>query len=423
MADVCRICLDGPGASTDSEALVSPCACRGSTSYVHKACLREWCIAKDDFSRCDLCHQEFVGPTALFLAQARMERASRPGERQRESKQRVAAHALAAALDKAGRYDESVDLLRKQLVEQRKRLGGSHPDTLVTVTSLAHVLGKTGQNVEALDLHRFAVQAMSAKRGPSHPHVLTAKNNLALALFEAGRREDAAGLHQEVLSGRSEVLGKEHPDTLNSANNLAGTLTGLGKHDEAVELYVGSVQTLGRVLGEAHPNTLTVATNLAIALSQAGRRDEAVERQRRTLAAKRERHGSEHADTAKAAELLDSLLTLSSSSAASASTVSTSSSGLAAGLATASMAQGTGRPPGSQAGDRKRIREDANSDEILAFLVHAGVNFEDAAGYAPRLVATGFDCVAALRTLTLADLCKLKVRESDRQLLLAALGA
>ena len=38
--------------------LTNPCACKGSLSYVHEACLIQWLLQKN-IRKCELCHSEF----------------------------------------------------------------------------------------------------------------------------------------------------------------------------------------------------------------------------------------------------------------------------------------------------------------------------------------------------------------------------
>jgi hypothetical protein len=53
----CWICLD-----TDNEQdFISPCLCRGSIKFVHRACLDNWRATKPDaFDRCNQCHFKYV---------------------------------------------------------------------------------------------------------------------------------------------------------------------------------------------------------------------------------------------------------------------------------------------------------------------------------------------------------------------------
>ena len=63
----CRICFQqiSPVVSRQhpqsyrSVLLKNPCACKGSLSYVHEACLVKWLLQRD-IRRCELCHTNFV---------------------------------------------------------------------------------------------------------------------------------------------------------------------------------------------------------------------------------------------------------------------------------------------------------------------------------------------------------------------------
>ena len=63
----CRVCYEE---GTRAAPLLSPCACRGSQSYVHVDCLRRWhrhcgCPAQ---LTCPTCYQTYHGDAALALA-------------------------------------------------------------------------------------------------------------------------------------------------------------------------------------------------------------------------------------------------------------------------------------------------------------------------------------------------------------------
>ncbi|KAG2483397.1 hypothetical protein HYH03_017749 [Edaphochlamys debaryana] len=53
----CRICLDSE--VTAENPLISPCVCKGTAGFVHRACLHKWRKEKDgtpSFYRCEVCH-------------------------------------------------------------------------------------------------------------------------------------------------------------------------------------------------------------------------------------------------------------------------------------------------------------------------------------------------------------------------------
>lgn len=48
----CRICLE------EDTPLISPCACKGSSGYIHERCLTKW-IETSDKNKCEICHEEY----------------------------------------------------------------------------------------------------------------------------------------------------------------------------------------------------------------------------------------------------------------------------------------------------------------------------------------------------------------------------
>ncbi|XP_078444296.1 uncharacterized protein LOC144713564 [Wolffia australiana] len=50
----CRICQEEDGIKN----LDSPCACRGSLKYAHRACLQQWVNEKGDLT-CEICHESY----------------------------------------------------------------------------------------------------------------------------------------------------------------------------------------------------------------------------------------------------------------------------------------------------------------------------------------------------------------------------
>ena len=50
----CRICLE----VSRTEALISPCACRGSSEYVHQACLESW-VTESRSTKCEICREPY----------------------------------------------------------------------------------------------------------------------------------------------------------------------------------------------------------------------------------------------------------------------------------------------------------------------------------------------------------------------------
>mmetsp|Transcript_40256 Transcript_40256/g.92561 ORF Transcript_40256/g.92561 Transcript_40256/m.92561 type:complete len:367 (+) Transcript_40256:24-1124(+) len=358
-AKACRICLED--GSAESGRLVAPCACRGSSAWVHEECLSKWCERKDDFYSCDLCHQAFTGPTAVVLSRAALERVQALAET--DPKRTRALHLLATALDKAGQHGEAASHHRNNFQALERRLGQDHPDTLAVMSSLAHALNLCGgaHRKEALELHQRCYAAYRRRKGEEHASTLTAANNLALALCDDGRCQEGAKLLELVLAGRQRVLGNSSPETVLAANNLAGALVRCGLDATAAREHLQQAVTLlQRVLGEEHEATRVVTRNLEIAKQ------------------------SREPNASKAVSA-------------------------------------TGADCGAASPRRKRPRPpQEHEDMVLALLLQAGLELDRASSLVPKFVDEGFDSAAALATVQEADLVRLGVTIDDRQRVLQA---
>ncbi|KAA3486080.1 E3 ubiquitin-protein ligase MARCH1 [Gossypium australe] len=65
-APCCRICLECDGEEDDE--LISPCMCKGTQQFVHRACLDHWRSVKEGFafSHCTTCKAQFHLRVELF---------------------------------------------------------------------------------------------------------------------------------------------------------------------------------------------------------------------------------------------------------------------------------------------------------------------------------------------------------------------
>lgn len=62
----CRICLE------DTGVLISPCACKGSTAYVHQTCLDTW-VHTDSTpkTQCEICHHDYYSTESCSFQPSR----------------------------------------------------------------------------------------------------------------------------------------------------------------------------------------------------------------------------------------------------------------------------------------------------------------------------------------------------------------
>ena len=153
------------------------------------------------------------------------------------------------------------------------------------------------ENKESVDTLRRELDENRKKHGPKDPYTLGVMNNLASILYHQERYDEAENLYRETLELRRKVLGSEHPDTLGVMNNLASTLLRQERYDEAEKLFRETLELCRKVLGPEHPETLIIMNNLALNLSLQGRHDEAEKLFRETLELHRKVFGPEHLNT------------------------------------------------------------------------------------------------------------------------------
>eukprot|EP00930_Biecheleria_cincta_P091799 TRINITY_DN8145_c0_g1_i4.p1 TRINITY_DN8145_c0_g1~~TRINITY_DN8145_c0_g1_i4.p1 ORF type:complete len:449 (+),score=86.26 TRINITY_DN8145_c0_g1_i4:31-1377(+) len=433
MAATCRFCFE-------EENLIAACACRGSSGYVHQACLLEWCESKGDFKTCDLCHQRFIGPAALALARHSFRLADRLGEE----------------------HPEATELLRFLLPIYERKKGQQHLNTLAVRSLLALALGKLGQREEAVCLQRETLARLRRWHGEDHAHTVTEMNNLANEYSASGKDAEALELLQKVLEVRTRSTRSDHPSALQAANGLAGALSRVGKHEEALKLLKRTCQSSLRVLGEDHPFSLTVRTNLLVIHFQLGPSADAIQEQKDLLDLHKRVFGQEDPRTLKVAALSPPPAAAPAAAApsarASSSAAQDAASGTSPGAPCYSRALGKpacafgvscyrknpthfieedhpadhplirgaadaataapeesclsgSHPPGPK---RKRTREN-EYDEVLALLLELGVPLERSSRYLEAFVLQGFDCRAAFQTLTESDLDSFGLAPEDRR--------
>ncbi|CAE7949312.1 NPHP3, partial [Symbiodinium sp. KB8] len=256
----CRLCLEAGG---DANELLSPCACRGSSGYVHADCLAQWCSYQGNFRTCDVCHQPFVGKAALLLARHAYQRADRLGEEHPEAL--AATYHLAQALAGEGCHVEATKLFEYLQTVYNRRKGESHMDTLAVCSAWALSLCALGKHDDAATFQDSTLTKLRSKVGSGHPRSMTEANNLALTLTHLRRHDEALPLFREAFEYNERTTGSSSQEWITAANNLAGSLCQAGDLEEAAEVFLKAVGSGRRVLGERHPLSMKSASNLAAA--------------------------------------------------------------------------------------------------------------------------------------------------------------
>jgi serine/threonine-protein kinase len=95
------------------------------------------------------------------------------------------------------------------------------------------VLDRQGKREAAIDMLREALDMRRRTLGPAHPDVAAAGASLAYWLTDAGRYDEAQGLVEESLAIRRKALGAEHPQVATTLTVQANLLLAQRRYEEA----------------------------------------------------------------------------------------------------------------------------------------------------------------------------------------------
>jgi tetratricopeptide (TPR) repeat protein len=133
----------------------------------------------------------------------------------------VGMHNLSASYERAGRYQEAVQVQEATLGLHRKVMGAEHRETLEEMRSLAVGYRKAGRYEEALRLATETWELTQKILPPDDPQTLRAKGTLGAVCSDAGRVGEAITLLEETVQRQQEVEGPQHRQTLATMQLLA----------------------------------------------------------------------------------------------------------------------------------------------------------------------------------------------------------
>jgi tetratricopeptide (TPR) repeat protein len=164
--------------------------------------------------------------------------------------------------------------------EVRQVFIGSRGDLMARLRGVldALILGRpTPQEEldETEELHRQTLENNRRTLGDGHRDTLRSMENLAATLTLQGKHDEAEELYREILSVRRQFLGENDPRTLESMHQLAVVLKRRGKPAEAETVLRETVQLRRRVLGDDDPATRLSMAHLGMALRDQEKHEEA----------------------------------------------------------------------------------------------------------------------------------------------------
>jgi hypothetical protein len=165
---------------------------------------------------------------------------------------------FARSMYEEGQHDKAFELLRWNVVESTRILGGEHSDTTRIRYSLAVALLDAGHAREAAEILEAAVDD-DARTGGGLASVLPMLRTLADALRESGRSSDVPVAYRRVLRTLSDHF--PFPGNL-TETELHHILPDPFRYEDAIELDLMNVEEAHSTYGHHHPNTLAAVDQL-----------------------------------------------------------------------------------------------------------------------------------------------------------------
>ena len=100
-------------------------------------------------------------------------------------------------------------MLQRTLKDQRRVLGKTHPDAVMTMSNMGAVQAAMGQLPMANTLLSATANYYEKKYGPLHPELLKVQMNLAQVQAAMGKRTEAIELLTQVLQRQTKVYGPD----------------------------------------------------------------------------------------------------------------------------------------------------------------------------------------------------------------------
>jgi eukaryotic-like serine/threonine-protein kinase len=211
---------------------------------------------------------------------------------------------LAEAFRNLNRRVEAESLLRRQIAEDRGRLGGDHPRVAWGLNELFYVLEEKGDYDGAESVAREALAIRKRLFGLDHVDVASSTTDLGLLLRRRGRLREAEPLYRQALEMNRQFYDPDSWQVAETLNGLGLLLVDLGRPQDAEPILREALERYRRIYGDRHPSVSVAMNSLARALSEQGQDAEPERLFTESLAIRRAAYGPTHPRTATALHAL-----------------------------------------------------------------------------------------------------------------------
>lgn len=215
---------------------------------------------------------------------------------------------VGAALVQAGRLDDAVPFLVREVEILEKASGRPTPETGKRYQNLADVLLRSHRSQEGEAYARRALSIVVATSGSDDVAVASASNTLAIILNKTERATEAEPLAKRAVDIYQAIRGPESPEFANALSTLVATFEYQERFDDAERLARKVLAISEKNSGPDSDNAANVANTLAGLLKKMGRLDEAEQFARRVVASWDRIHGADSGAAANARNSLSNIL-------------------------------------------------------------------------------------------------------------------
>lgn len=182
---------------------------------------------------------------------------------------------MGAALLRAERYPEAIDIYRKVIVVRERELGPNHEKLIAPYQNLSIALKKMGNYEDTKACFQKIEGILRHNAKPDDLRYAYLYEGMANMYDDRGDFALSIACHQKALFIRMDKLGEDHDDTANSYFNIGNVLRKSGKYQEALSSYEKGCAIYRRILGDAHVYTADCNGTMASCYIPLGRMKEA----------------------------------------------------------------------------------------------------------------------------------------------------
>jgi len=181
---------------------------------------------------------------------------------------------LAVGLRESGRFDEAIEIGRRDVEFSRQRRGADHPETARAELGLGNTFFRADRHDEALPLLEHCIRIFTETQGSEVPETMLGRSLLAGALLGKGELARAESIAAALVATFEEVHEPDRMMAADAVDLLGCVRLAQGRHAEAEPLFAAAIEA-ARAWDAGHPQSVKFRRDHARCLRELGRFEEA----------------------------------------------------------------------------------------------------------------------------------------------------